>query len=88
MDELISRFPDIAEDIFNELGDETLAKCKEASRLMSSFLNEDIKFWIRIIMKLRKCIEDFQSNENKQLWGILVDMKKTRKDMIKELGQV
>ena len=88
MDELISRFPDIAEDLFYTMDDETLVKCKKASRLMSSFLNEDIKFWIRIIMKLRKCIEDFQSNENKQLWGILVDMKKTRKDMIKELGQV
>ena len=32
MDELLSRFPDIAEDIFQSLDDESLVHCKEAIR--------------------------------------------------------
>ena len=40
MDELLLRFPDIAEDIFESLGDETLVHCKEAIRSISSFMEE------------------------------------------------
>ena len=31
MDEILSRFPDIAEDIFESLDDESLVRCKESS---------------------------------------------------------
>ena len=51
MDELLSRFPDIAEDIFESLSDETIVHCKETSRSISSFMEEDNKFWKRIIRK-------------------------------------
>ncbi len=43
MDEILSRFPDIAEDIFESLDDESLVQCKEASRSISSFMEEDKK---------------------------------------------
>ena len=51
MDELLSRFPDIAEDILESLDDESLVRCKEASRSLMSFIDEDTKFWKRIIRK-------------------------------------
>ena len=34
MDELLSRFPDLAEDMFENLDDERLINCKEACRSM------------------------------------------------------
>ena len=51
MDELLSRFPDIAEDVFESLNHESLVQCKEASRSISSFMEEGTKFWKRIIRK-------------------------------------
>jgi len=86
MEEILSRFPDIAEDIFESLDDESLVHCKEASRSISSFMEEDTKFWKRIIRKLHKKILYSHSNFKKS-WEILMDMKQTRPEMIKELGR-
>ena len=38
MDEIISRFPHLAEDIFDNLDDESLVKCKEIGRFFYNFL--------------------------------------------------
>ena len=88
MDELLSRFPDIAEDVFESLNDESLVQCKEASRSISSFMEEDTKFWKRIIRKYLHNIEFLYPHSTfKKSWEILMDMKQTRPEMIKELGR-
>ena len=84
MDQLLSRFPDIAEDIFENLDDESLVRCKEASRSMSSFLDEDNKFWKRII---RKYLNNLETNDFKKSWDVLIDLKQTGSEMFKELGR-
>ena len=86
MEEILSRFPDIAEDIFESLDDESLVRCKETSRSISSFMEEDTKFWKRIIRKYLHNI-NFPSSTFKKSWETLMDMKQTRPEMIKELGQ-
>ena len=88
MDELLSRFPDIAEDVFESLDDESLVQCKEASRSISSFMEEDTKFWKRIIRKYLHNIEFLNPHSTfKKNWEILMDTKQTRPEMIKELGR-
>ena len=82
MDELLSRFPDIAEDIFESLDDESLVQCKEASRSLMSFIDEDTKFWKRII---RKYLHN-QYKPNKS-WKSLMDTKQTRPEIVIELGR-
>ena len=82
MDQLLSRFPDIAEDIFENLDDESLVRCKEASRSMSSFMDEDNKFWKRII---RKYLNNLETNDFKKSWEFLIDLKQTGPEMFKEL---
>ena len=85
MDELLSRFPDIAEDIFESLDDESIVHCKEASRSISSFMEEDNKFWKRIIRKYLHNEEE--TNSFKKSWESLIDLKQTGPEMLKELGQ-
>ena len=84
MDELLSRFPDLAEDMFENLDDESLINCKEACRLMSSFLDNNTKFWKRII---KKYLQNQETADFKGSWEILMDTKKTRPEILKELGQ-
>ena len=85
MDELLSRFPDLAEDMFENLDDESLLKCKEACRSMSSFLDDNAKFWKRII---RKYLGRIQARQDfKGSWEMLMDTKQTGPEMLKELGQ-
>ena len=73
MDELLSRFPDLAEDMFENLDDESLLNCKEACRSMSSFLDNNTKFWKRIIRKYLQCNQE--SADFKGSWEILMDTK-------------
>ena len=42
MDELLSRFPAITEDIFENLEAENLVRCKDADKSLS-FMDEDTK---------------------------------------------
>ena len=90
MDELLSRFPDIAEDVFESLNHESLVQCKEASRSISSFIEEDTKFWKRIIRKYLHNIYPHSTSLHstfKKSWEILMDTKQTRPEMTKELGR-
>ena len=68
MDELLSRFPDIAEDVFESLDDESLVRCKEASRSLS-FMNEDTKLESTYSIKITKLII------NTKNWKNLMDLK-------------
>ena len=85
MDELLSRFPDIAEDIFESLDDESLVRCKESGRSISSFMEENTKYWKRIITKY---LLNVHSNPRfDKSWESLMDTKQTRPEMIKELAR-
>ena len=98
MDELLSRFPDIAEDIFESLGDESLVHCKEASRSISSFIEEDNKFWKRIIRKylynqdcydrhpLKNYFRIYELEFEKD-WKGFMDLKQTKPEMLRDLGR-
>ena len=85
MDELLSRFPDLAEDMFENLDDESLLNCKEACRSMSSFLDDNTKFWKRIIRKYLQYNQE--TVDFKESWEMLMDTKQTGPEMLKELGQ-
>ena len=80
MDELLSRFPLIAEDIFENLDDESLVRCKEAGRSLSSFMDEGSKFWKRII---RKYLHNQEKNDFKNSWESLMDLKQTKPEMLR-----
>jgi hypothetical protein len=82
MEELLSRFPDIAEEIFEKLDDERLVMCKESSRSLFSFMDEDTKFWKRIIKKYLH-----YSQKTTDDWRMLMDTKQTSPEMIRELGR-
>ena len=85
MDEILSRFPDIAEDIFENLDHENLVRCKESSRSISSFMEENTKYWKRIISKY---LLNVHSNPRfDKSWESLIDTKQTRQEMIKELAR-
>ena len=62
MDEFLMRFPMIGQDIFKCLDNKNLVKCKEISEICYNFLNNDIHFWKRRILK-HTCNEtDFQKD--------------------------
>ena len=73
------RVPNVAKEIFNNLNDEDLIKSKEASRIWSTFMNEEIFFWKRIITKLIGGYIDF-----KETWKIV--LKKAGLNRTKELA--
>ena len=94
MDELLSRFPDIAEDIFESLGDESLVHCKEASRSISSFMEEGNKFWKRIIRKYLHNQDCYDRNQVRMYkldfakdWKGFTDLKETKPEILRELGR-
>ena len=51
MEEVIWRFPHIGDQIFAELGDSSLARCREASRLWQDFINNE-KFYKKRIQEM------------------------------------
>ena len=60
MDNVISRFPGLAEKIFDRLDDESLVNSRTVSRSWSEFTENEMFFLKRIIEKLIGDYEDFQ----------------------------
>ena len=54
IDEIILRFPDVAQGIFKELNDETLTTCRNVSRLWCDYLDDQKFCWVRMIQRYRK----------------------------------
>ena len=79
MDNIISRFPSLAERIFESLDDETLVNSKTVSRSWSEFTENEVFFLRRIIKKLIGGYEHF-----KEVWKLV--MKKADIEMTKELA--
>ena len=53
MENIILRFPGLAERIFDTLDDENLGKSKTVSRSWSEFTDNEVFFWRWIIKSLR-----------------------------------
>ena len=49
MEYLIERFPHIAEQIFEQLDNESLTKCREVNKVWKNFIDERNYSWIRIV---------------------------------------
>ena len=79
MDNIISRFPGLAERIFDTLDDENLGNSKTVSRSWSEFTDNEVFFWRRIIKKLAVGNDDF-----KETWKLV--MKKADFEITKELA--
>ena len=52
MDNVLSRFPHLGEQIFKKLNDESLSNCHQLTRACRLFIEDQKFFWIRVIKKL------------------------------------
>ena len=48
---IILRFPNVAQDIFKELDNETVTKCRNVSRLWCDYLDDQKFCWVRMIQR-------------------------------------
>ena len=62
MEDLCKRFPHLGELIFANLDDQSFTKCKEASKEISQFFDQERFFWIRIIRNYRDSFMTFQES--------------------------
>ena len=79
MEEFLARFPGIGREIFNQLDNKNLTKCKEVSRYQCEFLEDDCLLWTRMI-------EKYKANhvEYKDAWKSVVE--KVPVKIVKELA--
>ena len=49
MDNLILRFPQVVEQIFEQLDDKSLVECRKVEKLWQKFIDERNYPWIRIV---------------------------------------
>ena len=76
MEEILRRFQHIGKQIFKELDNKSLAKCRKADRSWRTFIDDQKFSWIR---KIRFCSIDSKEPLEKIL-------KQTKLDVVKELA--
>ena len=79
METICQRFPHLGKLVLNNLDNQSLINCKEASRIFSEFLESERFFWITI---LRTYQNNF--NEFKEAWKEVIN--KTSIEMVKQLA--
>ena len=79
MENLCKRFPHLAESIFDQVDDKSLNKSKEISGEVLEFLDNGKFFWIRIIKKYQRRLNDFP-----KLWKQVFD--KTPVEKVKQIA--
>ena len=79
MEEFLARFPGIGREIFNQLDNKNLSKCKEVSRYQCKFLEDDRLLWTRMIKKYKANHVEF-----KDAWKLVV--VKVPVEIVKELA--
>jgi ankyrin repeat protein len=77
MEEILRRFQHIGKQIFKELDNKSLAKCRKADRSWRTFIDDQKFSWIR---KIRFCSIDSKEPLEKIL-------KQTKLDIVKELAE-
>ena len=75
MDTLCEKFPVLGKMIFNNLDDQTLTKCKEVSREIMSFLDNNTFYWLRVIKGNDKNLDRFGRflDTEKEAWDIILN---------------
>ena len=76
---IFKRFPHFSESIFNNLDNRSLINCKEASRELSEFIDNERFFWIRILRNYNKNYDKFQD-----YWKMSIN--KTSIEIVKHLA--
>ena len=68
MEDFLERFPEVGEEIFKQLDNQSLAKCREVSRSQFQFFEDNKVLW-------RRMIEKFSANnlEFKNAWKLVVE---------------
>ena len=76
---VLERFPHLGVEIFNNLDNKNLTKCKEVSRYQRKFLEEKKLLWTRMIEKYYVNHLEFKED-----WNLVV--KKVQVKIVKELA--
>ena len=76
---LCLRFPAILRKIFRIMDDQSLAECKGINKIMKKFFDEERFYWIRVIQKYSKNLEEFSKSWNRVI-------QKTQTEVLKELA--
>ena len=76
MEDLCQRIPHVCAKIFGLVGDQTLIKCKDASKIFYNFIDNERFFWIRMIKAHEERLQDS--------WKIVV--VKTPLEIVKEFA--
>ena len=83
MDNVLSRFPHLGEQIFKELKDESLSNCHQLTRACRLFLEDQKFFWIRVIKKLLDDPRFIKSDRDIMINKVLL---KFNSDSIRNIG--
>ena len=62
MDEILIRFPVVGQEIFKQLDDKSLTKCREVSKVCCDFMDTDSLLWRRRIQKYSKNESEFHKD--------------------------
>ena len=77
---VLSRFPCIAQDIFKELDNRSLIKCRKLSVPVQNFIDNEKFIWIRPMQKYSGNMEEFYEQ-----WKVVI--RKTPVELVKELSK-
>ena len=64
MENILLRFPVIGQEIFKQVDNPNLTKCKEVCHSWGYFLNNDRLVWLRIIQKYEKNELEYKEDLN------------------------
>ena len=81
IDTMLSRFPAVAEDIFKELNNKSLTKCRKVSVQWQNFIDNQKFIWLRRILKYNASMTEFSDH-----WKQMITNTST--DHVKELSTV
>ena len=76
---IFKRFPHFSESIFDNLDNQSLINCKEASRELSEFFESERFFWIRMLRNYSKHYHTFQDS-----WKMAIN--RTSIEIVKHLA--
>ena len=79
LNSVLKRFPHLGVEIFNNLDNQNLTKCKEVSRYQRTFLEKEKHLWTRMIEKYYVNHLEFKED-----WNLVV--KKVQVKIVKELA--
>ena len=81
MDTMLSKCPFVAQDIFKELDNKSLIKCREVSVPWQNFIDNEKFIWIRRMHKYNESMKEFYEQ-----WKLVI--KRTKTNLVKELSTV